>query len=229
MENLIFVGGLQYSGKSYFATSLETSHSSTYKHIGMDDLCEHLTQRREVFMGLIKRYDKNLHKQIDNLGRELKIKGDCNLLTLFANYMIEEGRFDEFENMQQLYVLLYASEIMKGLKKGITPIVDGAFINKFSRHVAYQTLKAAFGKKIPLDELQKLFVYFNLGLGLSLERFKDNRREGASALRWNEALVRRTFKEQEIPKPNELPNLEVAVINNFDELGRMVNRLSYGV
>ncbi len=229
MENLIFVGGLQYSGKSYFARNLEKSRPSRYKYIGVDELCEQLTQRRDVFMGLIKRYDKDLHGQIENLGRQMNVRGDCNLLTLFANYMIEAGRFGEFEDMQQLYVLLHASEIMVGLKKGVTAVVDGAFTNKISRQVAYQTLRVAFGRKVPIDELRKLFIYFNLGLDLSLERFRKDGREGKSALRWDEALVRRTFKEQEIPATNELPNLEVAVINNPDELEQIVNRLSLGV
>ena len=226
MESLIFVGGIQYSGKSYFARSLEASYPSRYKHIELDGLLEHLTQRREVFLGLIKRYDRDLYRQIEYAGRQLGIKGDYDLLTLFANYMIQEGRFSEFENIQQLYVLLYASVKIRGSKKGIIPIIDGAFTNNGSRSIVYQTLRAAFGERIPLDKLQKLFVYFNLGLDLSLERFKQSRREEKKSLRWSEDLVRRTYRGQEIPEPSELSNLEVIVINNLEELERITERLS---
>jgi len=229
MKSLIFLGGLQYSGKSYFARNLESSYPSKYKHIEMDGLCEYLTKRREVFMGLIKGYDRSLYRQIKSFGRQFKIKGDYDLLTLFANYMVQEERFDEFGKIQQLYILLYASKKMVGLNEEVTPMIDGAFTNKLSRSIMYQTLQATFGKRISLDKLQKLFVYFNLGLNLSLERFRKYKREEIKSLKLSEDLVERTFREQEIPTPYEFPNLEVIVINNSDELERTTNRLSNNV
>lgn len=218
MKRIIFFGGLQYSGKSSLARDLEAKNPARYVHLEMDALTETLTRRRAIFTGLIKRYDPNLYEEVRQIGEEIGTKGDYNLLTLLANYKIAQRRFSEFADMQQSYVVRYAGETIAGLKRKMTPLVEGGFTNKISRSITYKALQQSFGRKISLDETQKIFVYFNLGLDLSLNRFKENGKRELASMTWSEDLIRKTFKEQEIPKSKEFPNLEVVVINNFEDL-----------
>ena len=232
MDRLIFVGGIPYSGKSHFGRRLQTDYFPKYQHLETDELVEQLIHRRQIFMGIVEQYYKKVYRQIRALGDANGITGDYDLATFFAAYMKQEGRFSEFSILLELCACRYGAEIIlesdiKLPNSGLVPVIDGSFTGRSSRSIMYQELKDTLGTRLPLDEMQKLFVYFDIGLEVSLERLKGGQRaEKKSLVGLTEGLVSQISAAQEIPTIDEFPNLEVAVIRNFDEIERTAQSLA---
>ena len=212
MKGIIFVGGIQYSGKSSFCKKLE-SVDKKFRHIAMDDAYWHLGHNREVFLNIIKKDNRDLFKKIMKLGKKCNVEGKENIMTLFANYMIHEDRYSEFQTLHKRCALLYTGSRISNLDD-VVPLMDGLMINHISRKFTYCALKDSLNYKIDLDKLKKLIVFFDIGLEKSLLRYKSNTRQNNPHIEINEKIITETYHSQSLPSKDEFPNLDVLVINN---------------
>jgi hypothetical protein len=224
MRSLIFVGGLQYSGKTTLCKTLNSSDSK-YKHLALDDSYEYIALHRDVFMNIIKKDNRDLFSKIKKLGKKCGIEGKADQMTLFANYMIKENRFDEFSELHRKCTLLYTGSLLSRIEDNEVPMIDGIMVNKVSRKTTYNSLKSSITKE-NIDDSKKLIVYFNFGLKKSLERFKSANREEKKSMLCNEDTITSTYTSQELPVPGELPNLnEVWIINNESDINESVKHI----
>jgi hypothetical protein len=227
MKNLIFVGGLQYSGKSSFCKKLEESDAKKYKHFELDSAYNHLVFHGDVFLDLIERYLPDTHIHIKELGKKRDIVGP-DQIALFANYMNSIGHFKEFDQLTGGCSVLYTGESITKTENEIA-LIEGVFANKSTRKLVYNLLGASMDEcenKIDLNSVNKLFVYFNLGPELSLERFRANPSKIKESMILSEAMIKQTCTDQEIPTSSEFPNLEVLVIENLDAVESAIKHVS---
>jgi len=218
MNNLVLVGGIQYSGKTRFCSDL-TKHG--YEHHDLDAVGHYLENNREVFFRNIKKSNRAVYDVIRKLGRKHHIEDKGNQIVLFANEMINRGQGDAFFEIQQETGIFYVGKLIKQSQK--IPIIDGAFVNKVSREKVYGRLSSVLQPIYDFQEMPKLFVHFNQGLDLSIERFKNSTR--LDKKRCSEDYIRSMYAMQEIPSEDELPNLEVLVIKKPEEVPEALEKV----
>jgi tRNA uridine 5-carbamoylmethylation protein Kti12 len=226
MNKLIFVGGLQLSGKTNFAHNLASKDKDKYTHTEMDGLYDDLAQNRYFFMKLIKKYHRERYKEIKNFAKQFNITDRSDQLTFYANYMIKTGQLKKFDVLQGMTSYLYAGELIKKMDNNIVPILDGPIVNKSTRKSIYNCLTASMGN---IDGVSKLIIYLDLGLDLSLERLKTTKRKKlASMSPPTEELIRKSYEYQELPEKDEMPNLDVLIIKNEEEIGSAIEQVANG-
>jgi hypothetical protein len=227
MKNLIFVGGLQYSGKSSFCKRLEENDAKKYKHLELDSAYDHLVFHKDAFLNLIEKHFPDVHTFIKELGEAHNVSG-VDRIDLFVGYMKKQNQFKELSNFLGRCSVLYSGECIAKTEHEIA-LLDGSFVNTGSRVVVYSLLRDAMNKdkenKMDLDSVNKLFVYFNLGLKLSLERFRANPSKTKESMILSEEKIKQTYEAQELPTHSEFPNLEVLVLENPDAVEAAVEHV----
>ena len=230
MKHLVFVSGLQYSGKTSFCNKLELINDKKYFHIELDKSFDYLTFHRDVFVNIIKDKDRELYNKIRKLAKKAsaetdeKVETKHDQITLFANYLFSQGKQREFQMLQSGCAIVYATRRIKSFNNGEVPLIDGVLINRFSRKVDYAALQESCN--IPnLDEIQKTIVHFNLGLEESLKRYGEGKRVEKKSMICTEDTIKRYYDSQEIPSNDEFPNLEVLLIKREKDIDPCMRRI----
>ena len=194
------------------------------EHFDLDDVGEYLLRRKNVFFNIIKKYGEKWHEELLDLGKKHKIKSKDDLMSAYIFQLGKQDRKNEFELLHQFFSTLYVGERLKSLKRK-NPIFNGAFINPDSRDIFYQAIGIPLIEKVDLDAVPKVFVYFNQGLELSLERYNQGRAK-REFLGCSEKLITSTHEKQEIPSEDEFPNLEVIIIENQAEIEGCIEQIA---
>jgi len=209
MEKLVFIGGPQYSGKTTFCKLL-TSYNNRYHHINFDFLADRLSSDSNLMMDMIKKHDTKLHDKL------IEMEGSQGI---FFEYMLSDRSFLDYYLLRSVY------DTINSLKDDAIPLLDGVMTTKQARMWVYDSLRECLGKPA-FEDIDKLFIYFNLPMEVSLERFENNHKNTPPIwLVEEEDMIKRTYSEQEIPTLHELPNLKILVINNLKDINSIIDNI----
>jgi len=214
---MIFVGGLQYSGKSTFCRKI-SEYNPRIAYISFDDVFSRISTNGHEFISLLKDVNRDVYTNVKKLGKKCEIDDENIILGVYARLMQEAGKFKEFEKLTQDCALLKTKKMISSFDNSKIPVVDGLFINECTRKVFYGYLRNSLKNNLNLDEMKKILIYFDLGLDVSLERFNIADRPKDQAIIWTEDMVKRAYQNQEIPTPTELPNLELMILKSQKDI-----------
>ena len=224
MKGLIFVGGLQYSGKSHFCRDLAAKYPDRYAHLEADSILEKLHAEPSAFHDLMRRYDERFHYHLVQLAISNGLNDKGAQLAFFTQVANQHPKLREgYENIINECVIAYMAELLLAAMPGQIPLVDGLFTAKTTRKATYGLIANWVQGKIDLDSVNKMMLYFDLGLKISLERYRAQKRDSSKALQWDESLIRRTHANQEVPTENELPNCKIEIVRNAISLEARIN------
>lgn len=220
MEEIIFVGGISYSGKSTFCRKIAEKNPDC-RYFELDAIFQMLADNRPYFLRLIGRHDPKLYKGITKKFKRAGISDPHDQLTLFANMMFELGKEQEFTDLQNMCELIHLADQLKKINSNESVLIDGSLINAYSRVTVYNQLKKSVGSSADLDRLKKMIIFMDFGLEKSIERYRANPRK-PGALKWSEEFITKMYHGQELPKPNEIPNCHVLIAKDEKALDEII-------
>jgi len=207
MKRIIMVGGLQYSGKTTFCRHIENDNDRV-KYISLDDISKKFYSDDDLLFNTIKKYD-----MADDL---VKISESKNM---------NDSEFHE--ECAKICSLLHISReiIMPNNNKISTYLIDGIFYNKATRALLLNSLEYRLNEFEKLDSFDKKFIYFDLGLDLSLNRHEKYNYKRNNSLECTKEYIANTYSSQEIPTNDELKGVEIKIIRNQSDYNKELENI----
>ncbi|MBI2101322.1 hypothetical protein HYT53_01815 [Candidatus Woesearchaeota archaeon] len=223
MENLMLVGGIPYSGKSYLCDAIK-QRNPKYKILGIDSIHDKLEEEPEKFFESLQKFYPAILQQF---GISTPSAGKRDLNKLKYAVITAVGK-DGKTFWNQLFQQAVNSYIVSELSHigGEIPVIESLLHDRVRRRMLFESLSEMaeiMGFNLGLDETKKMLVYLNLGLDVSLKRHSRNTQKREIV---DERVIHLIHRTQEIPKNEEFPNLEVVVLQNESEVSAFVNSLS---
>lgn len=227
MKEMILIGGIPCSGKSFLTNRLIRNNPKTYVNLGIDIIYDYIEANSRKFFMYLNILNPDL---IENLGinfKKDKIKKLNAKKKILKNYLNENGIGHYWEKLLQGSGNIYFAEKLLNLDNSNKAVVESLFLNRRDRtegHLAFKeymgivhSLKSQeiFPLEKNLDNVKKTLIYLNLGLEVSLERFYNS--QNLSSMLSKE-LILHAYEHQEIPLSNELPNLEVVLLESQKQI-----------
>jgi len=233
MHEIIFVGGLPYSGKTTLCNRLAQTDTDRFWNMNYDDTWEE-----------IEKDPRRLCTYLHTLSPQIMTSWEIDLVndtgTVIAERVSRMKRlahkqggllmWTQFINLATNTYLL--TEMLK-LDNTQVPIIESLFVDLDMRVSYYAAMSEALelldesssynGPLITSDELdqtKKTFVYLNPGLDACLTRFAT----GPSPIfgRANEPVIKHLHSQQQIPAKGDFPNLDVVIIQDETEISTFV-------
>ncbi len=224
MKDLVLVGGIPYSGKSYFCRKLVEGSEGRFVDLGLDTLYNKLRDDPATFRKCMRLLPPEFKEScwIRNDGIDIK---DLAIVTMKLG-----GRQFFTLFMQQLENAYLIDEMSR--VGGKVPVTESLFYNREVRENFYEGMKELMEMmdetgtahyEIGLDSARKILVYFDVGVEACERRMMAAPRMGGEAE--EEMAIRAAHSRQEIPSPGELPNLEVIVVKDESEVDKALEQV----
>ena len=227
MKSLIMLGGIPYSGKSSLGERIRARWEGRCTYINFDRLFHETASRGEIFFKYLEGLNKQVHDSVVLGSLKNGVGEKDEMLKDFARAVIsKEQGLETFQFLLQSVALVYLADRLRELDTGV--VVEGRFTNRKNRQGTYEQIKsnlARFSYTPNLDEVQKVFLFINLGLNNSLERYKKGRTNSYASICTSEKEIRGQYSVQSIPSSKELPNLDVIVISSAKEVNSAVEKV----
>lgn len=223
MEKIIFVGGIQCSGKSYLIDRLIEKDSSKFSDFKVDDISNQmLDSATDFFKFLFMLNPENKDEY------RINIYGKNESELIVERDLLKEKLFDESESYnwkimlgESIYTCL-AVNLLNSYNEGVVSIVENLFYDYRSRrsnffYIDNYVSRIDNSNEFNFDSIPKTLIYLDLGIELSLQRFKGCEKD------FNVDLIVDTFEDQELPKSDEVPNLEVIILKTEGEVSDFIS------
>lgn len=233
MPKIIFVGGIENSGKSAFAAELEKS--GIYRHINPDRLFEYLAKNPGEFFSQLKERDPEFYKLVEKICSDAFIIDYKSMARYLQDYLASQNSEKVYLTKIDEIVSLMVLDELKNIKDDTIPIYDALLATKNDRKNTYSKFSSNLKKsskpiigpiinriKRPIDfnEAEKIFIYFNPGLDICIERLEHTHKTKPYV---EEENIRDSYSQQEIPQNGELPNTNILVIDKVYPINKLVD------
>ncbi len=221
MQELMLVGGIPYSGKSYLCKSLVERNPNNCIYLGLDNLHEKMDADPMLFFRSLALFYPQIIRQIgmdpNSLSKSNLQERKVFLEELFTKHA---GRQSWISVVQQAVNAYIVSQLKLAGSK--VPIIESLLHDLERRSMffeSYADMIDVMHAGIDLVAAKKTLVYLDLGIEVSLQRFRDDPSKRPLV---NERVILYTYQTQQIPASHEFPNLEVIVLRNKEQVREFI-------
>lgn len=221
MKDLILIGGIPYSGKSYFCRKLVEKDPDRFIDLGLDKLYGELAADTNMFSHCYGLLPAELKKYIKV---DSKTQFKFEELKKYISDLTGDTAFWQLY-MQQIVNVLLIERLSKA-GKGVVPVIESLFHDRNVRSGLYlglKDLKEMMDKEgheydVNLYPVNKTLVYFDTSLHICLERF-----EQAPEQEMSREAVEFAYSVQELPSIDEMPNLTIVLVRDENNIEKLVD------
>lgn len=234
------VGGVPYSGKTYFCQRFQERDPQLFPYLETDKLFEAACTDGEVFFRFLPFIARGINDIVQSAFQAQGIAAPEDQLREFDKHMIGTNQKVLLIALKMSVAYAYTAEELMRTDTEASPVFDHLFANIGLRRAFYGHLNrlhmmlsetngiAPLGVDIGnypfrddspynLDRVRKVLVYLNPGLDICLQRRRDPATIRSDADQITEQFIQQAYQAQELPYQGELANLEVFII---DEISR---------
>lgn len=224
MKEFVLVGGIQYSGKSYFCRELVEGSEGRFVDLGLDTLYNALRDDPATFRKCMRLLPPEIKEPCCIRSDDIDINDLARITISWGG----EQLFVMF--MQQLENAYIIDELSRA--GGKVPVTESLFYSREVRENFYEGMKELMEMmdkagtahyEVDLDSARKILMYFDIGVEACERRMMAAPKMGGGAD--EEMAIRAAHSRQEIPSPGELPNLEVIVVKNEGEVEKAAEQV----
>lgn len=231
---MILVGGIPYSGKSYLCDAIISSNSRF-----VDCVLDRLVKEVETDdVKFFRYYEMMPCKVRDAIARAYPFiarQGDEDSQRRLSRIKAMLcDRKEQWVHVSNAVMMVYLTDKLLHLQANV-PVIESILHTRQDRVQFYDTLgewinilangtDVEEGAPNPLDRVKKTFVYLDLGAERAARKARQH--HGEKQYKYDEEQLRQIYRAQEIPVAKEFPNLEVIVVRNPNHFQDLVNRIS---
>jgi len=145
---------------------------------------------------------------------------DRDLWKYQTQLLLSSKRTDDLKKILQNGAIYWAGELIRR-KKFV--LLDGMNINRDSRYHLIDLLSES--SNIDLLEVPKTAIFLDTSKKVCLSRYQKKPFKYMSSI-LSRGSVKSMYRMSEIPKANELPNLEVIVVSNRSDYNNAISHLN---
>lgn len=223
MQELMLVGGIPYSGKSYLCDSLVERRPEKYTYLGLDNLHEKMDSDPLLFFRNLALFYPQIICKIgmdpNNLNRYNLQERKSFLKGLFTAQFGEQSWILVVQQAVNAYAV---SQLKQSGSK--VPIIESLLHDLEKRRMffdSYGEMIDIMRAGIDLNSAKKTLVYLDIGIEVSLQRLRSDTSKRPLV---NERVIRYAYENQKIPKSSEFSNLEVIVLKSEQQVKEFLER-----
>ncbi|MBI2661325.1 hypothetical protein HYX09_03590 [Candidatus Woesearchaeota archaeon] len=237
MERLLMVGGVPYSGKTYFCRRLKETDPGRYLDLGFDRVLDLLQRDPQEFFNCFGFMEPLLGqiRQMPSIGEALRVEYPGARQEALKGALIKMRAGDLWMGILKQEALVYISEKVLNAGDDSVPMVESLLYTEAVRMLFYQSLKdwlemlqssesaRPTSRYFDIDRARKTLIYLDFGLEAALARYakEKDRKPGVDG-----GTIFDIHSQQQIPDAGEWPNLEVIVIRDQVQFDRQFNAVA---